>query len=255
MGNESAVYTILYTIGMYLQILIRFAPLAVLAFFVLRAIYRRVNARDAQRREQNGEGKLPDLGNGGHAVLAGIFLLLYGLPYMLLGLLWYRLFFLEAPLQMCSFLLPALAGLFLLLRKPRIAVILMTLAAVIVLAGELPEIPRYLEPEGYLATYDESIGYTEYIPRQFVAVPILHILTFLLFAAALYLRGKPAEILSFCAAAAALLYMNQQLASTAYVTGHPTPLNLLPFFYAVGAIFAGLWRRSLKKTSDIDSLS
>ena len=183
-----------------------------------------------------------------YAVLAGVFLLLYGLISAFLMRGFFAALTLESFLTWMRYLLPGLAGLFLILRKPKVAAILMALAAVAVLLQELPEIPRYLEPNGYLANPNEEIEFAEYIPVKYVILPILSILTALCFAAALFLRGWPSLLLSLCAAAAELVYMVEQIASVAYVTGHPTPFNIFfPFNYAMGAIFAGLYMKTLTK--------
>ena len=102
------------------------------------------------------------------AVPAGIFLLLYGLISVICMLGFFATPVLETFLDWTRYLLPALAGLFLILRKPRAAAILMVLAAAAVLLRELPEIPRYLEPNGYLANPWVKIEYAEYIPRKYV---------------------------------------------------------------------------------------
>ncbi len=185
----------------------------------------------------------------GFAVAAGIFLLL---PLALI-LRFFDLF--RSLLTDPDFLLylalkvflPGLAGIFLILRKPKLAALAMTLVALGVLLTELPEIPRYLEPNGYLVTYDEYSGYTEYAPRAFIVVPILSILAALLFAAALYLRGIPALVLAVLSALAELAYVNRWFAGMAYVTGHPGPNALIPFQLALAALFAGLYLNSLKK--------
>ncbi len=65
------------------------------------------------------------------------------------------------------------------------------------------------------------------------------------FAAALYLRGWPALTLALLSAAAELAYMNRSLAAMDYVTGHPGPNALFPIGLALGALFAGLYLRSL----------
>lgn len=182
------------------------------------------------------------------AVPAGIFLLLYGLISVICMLGFFATPVLETFLDWTRYLLPGLAGLFLILRKPRAAAILMALAAAAVLLRELPEIPRYLEPNGYLANPWVKIEYAEYIPRKYVILPILSILAALCFAAALFLRGWPSLLLSLCAAAAELAYMVEQIASIAYVTGHPTGFNVFfPLNFALGALFAGLYLFSLRK--------
>lgn len=185
----------------------------------------------------------------GFAVAAGLLLLLplvLFLQFFLMfrGMLAELSFLLYAAERI---LLPGLAGFFLLLRKPRAAAIVMTLAALCVLLTEVPEIPRCLGPEGYLATYDEAASYTEYIPRAFVVVPILDVLGAVFFAAALYLRGRPALALALLSAAAELGYMNRSLAAMNYVAGHPGPNALFPIGLALGALFAGLYLRSLGK--------
>lgn len=185
----------------------------------------------------------------GFAVAAGIFLLL---PLALV-LLYFSLFrsLLTDPDTLLYFamhaFLPGLAGIFLILRKPKLAALVMTLAALGVLLTELPEVPRFLAPMGYLATYDEYSGYAEYIPRGFVAVPILSILAALLFAAALYLRGKAALVVALLSALAELAYLNLRFAAMAYVTGHPGPDALFPLQLALAALFTGLYLNSLKK--------
>ena len=100
---------------------------------------------------------------------------------------------------------------------------------------------------GYLATYDEYSGYAEYIPRGFVAVPILSILAALLFAAALYLRGKAALVVALLSALAELAYLNLRFAAMAYVTGHPGPDALFPLQLALAALFTGLYLKKKKK--------
>lgn len=81
-----------------------------------------------------------------------------------------------------------------------------------------------------------------------MVLPILSILAAAFFAAALYFRGWPAMVLAVLAAGLELAYMVLQIMSTAYVTGHPTPLNVMfPFNYAMGALFAGLWLFTLRK--------
>ena len=186
----------------------------------------------------------------GFAAASLAFLLLSGGVLSLLVLLfgWYESFGLSEALSLSNLLLPAVAGLLLVLRRPRLAALVMTLVLVITLVLELPEIPRFLAPEGYLAAYDEAANHTEYIPREYVVLPILDILVALFFAAALYFRGWPALILAVLAAAAELAYMVLNLASLAYVTGHPTPFHLsIPLNYALGALFAGLYLHSLGK--------
>lgn len=193
--------------------------------------------------------------NRGFAAASFVFLLLSGGVLSLLSLLfgWYDGFGLREALSLGNLLLPAVAGLLLVLRRPKPAALVMTLVLLIVLVLELPEIPRYLGPEGYLATYDEAANYTEYIPREYVTLPILDILVALVFAAAMYLRGRSALILAVLAAGAELAYMVLNIASLAYVTGHPTPFHLIiPLNYALGALFAGLYLRSLgKQTGEI----
>lgn len=185
----------------------------------------------------------------GFAVAAGIFLLL-PLALVLLYFSFFRYFLTDPdflPFFAVSVFLPGLAGVFLLLRKPGLAAAAMTLVAVALLLLELPEIPRYLEPNGYLATYDEASGYTEYIPRQFVIVPILDILGALLFAAALWLRGKAALVLALLSALAELAYLICMFARSSYVTGHLGPNALFPLQLALAAVFAGIWLLSRKK--------
>lgn len=195
-----------------------------------------------------------DRENRGFAAAAGLLLLL---PFVLFlqfflmfrGLLAELSFLLYAAERI---FLPGLAGFFLLLRKPRAAAIVMTLAALCVLVLEIPEIPRYLGPNGYPAAFDEQSGYAEWIPRAFVVVPILDILGAVFFAAALYLRGRSALALALLSAAAELGYMNRSLAAMNYVTGHPGPNALFPIGLALGALFAGLYLRSLgKQTAEV----
>lgn len=193
-----------------------------------------------------------DQGKRGYAVMSFVFLLLYGGTYGLLLLLFGGpvSFSPKEVLGLVFLLLPAVAALFLMLRRHKAAAVLMTLALVWTLIGQVPEIPRYLEPNGYLATYNEAIGYTEYIPRGYVVLPILNILAAACFSAALYLRGRPALILALLSALAEQAYMVLNMAATAYVTGHPTPFFVFfPFNYAMGALFAGLYLYSLRRKS------
>lgn len=190
----------------------------------------------------------------GYAIVSGIFLLL-PLALVLRYFYMFRVL-LSDPGSLLFFagsvFLPGLVGVFLLLRKPGLAAAAMSLVAVAVLLMELPQIPRYLEPNGYLATYDEASGYTEYIPRQFVVVPTLDILGALLFAAALWLRGKAALILALLSALAELAYLICMFASSGYVTGHLGPNALFPLQLALAAVFAGLWLLSRKEPPAAD---
>lgn len=79
----------------------------------------------------------------GYAVAAFVFLLLYGGVFSLLVLLfgWYDSFSLNELLTLGYLLLPAVAGLFLVLRKPKVAAALLTLTLIGTLVMELPEIP------------------------------------------------------------------------------------------------------------------
>jgi len=178
-----------------------------------------------------------------YAVLAGVFLLLYSLPNLLIhteGLLsGYPLEISELP-QLGYIVTLPLAALFLILRKPRYVAVCMTISAVLAMLIYLPDIPRYL--------HDVPDYLSPDIPPLYALLPVLYALEMILFALALYLRGKGALLVALLVAVTDLAAAKLQFAAFAYVTGHPSPLNLLlPFNFILAAIFTGLYLLSPEK--------
>ena len=186
----------------------------------------------------------------GFAVASGVALLLYGALLGAAALIFSFLgpFSLGSALAVSYYLLPAIAGIFLIRQECKPAAILMTLTAVAILLLEIPEIPQYLAPEGFLVDTNAATGVSEYLPRSFVALPILQILAVAFFAVGLWLRGWGALVLTALAAGAELASMGLRLASFRYVSGEPTAVDLVfPAFFALGAILAGLYLFSLRE--------
>ncbi len=182
------------------------------------------------------------------AIWAGVFLILYMLPFALFLPMNLR----DRPLDggvwlmLGQVLIPVVSGLFLILRKPVFSAILMTVLAIVTMISAVPQLREFLETGQYCATYDETIGYAEYLPMRFIVLPVLSIATSFLFAAMLYTRGWISLLLAILIAAAEIAYAVFELQSMGYVTGHPTPFNLmLPFNYIASALCTGLYLLSL----------
>lgn len=181
----------------------------------------------------------------GFAVTAGIFLILYALPYLFFGPLGFFSGVKQVTLEDFSILIYSLlfplAGLFLILRKPKIAAVLVVLASAAVAASVFSTIPNLLRE-----VYVEHGDHETFVPRFYVLVPILEFTVPLLLAVALFLRGRGALILALLAAAAEVAYTVLTFNMMSYITGHPSPFNIImPFNFIMTAIFAGFYLLSL----------
>ncbi len=182
------------------------------------------------------------------AVMAGVFLILYVLPFVIFlpmnlseGAVGLR----DWPV-LCQLLLPAAAGVLMILRKPKIAAVLMSLLAIMTIIGAVPQLREFLETGQYCATYDETTGHAEYIPMRFIVLPVLSIATSVFFAVMLYTRGRISLLLAVLIAAGEAAHTVFEFQAMGYVTGHPTPFNLmLPFNYIASALCAGSYLLSL----------
>jgi hypothetical protein len=182
------------------------------------------------------------------AVMAGVFLILYVLPFVIFlpmnlreGAVGLR----DWPV-LCHLLLPAAAGVLMILRKPKIAAVLMSLLAIMTIIGAVPQLREFLETGQYCATYDETTGHAEYIPMRFIVLPVLSIATSVFFAVMLYTRGRISLLLAVLIAAGEAAHTVCEFSAMSYVTGHPTPFNLmLPFNYIASALCAGSYLLSL----------
>lgn len=179
------------------------------------------------------------------AVLAGVFLLLYSALPFLFYVLCFQFSWERLPSLVWAVLITVTA-LLLILCRVRKAAVTMGFAVIACWLMNLPEIPKYFGPQGYQANYDPVSGYAEYIPSQYVLVPILGILAMALFGAALWLRGWAPFGMMLAAGAAEYGEMALSIKRIGYITGHPWPGNLVPIFFSISAIFAGLYLLSRK---------
>ncbi len=179
------------------------------------------------------------------AVLAGVFLLLYTVVLFLEYLLLFQFSLEELPSLAWAVLL-IVTALLLILCRVRKAAATMGFAVVACWLMNLHEIPKYFGPQGYQAFYDPEINYAEFIPGQYVLVPVLAILAMSLFGAALWLRGWVPFGMMLAAGAAEYGEMVLQIMSIGYITGHPWPGNLYPLLFSISAFFAGLYLLSRK---------
>ena len=183
------------------------------------------------------------------AILAGIFLLLYALPYFFSALgefssgnLWED----GNWLLLGDLVLLPLAGLFLILRKPKIAAVLMTATVLAALIRSLPALPEYLKAENGLIAVEEFGDHIVHMPAYLGLTPLLLLLAELLLAVTLYTRGPAALILSVLASVSMLASTVLQFQMMFYMTGHPSPLSLIiPFNFVIAAIGAGVYLLSL----------
>ena len=173
-----------------------------------------------------------------HAVIAGIMLILFILPvcpfdfFTFLGqtsfIVWMRPAF-----SLCVLL----AGVFLIVGQPKRAAVSMTLACLFLLLSSL------FANAASSSLVDEH----DTVPKGIaLATTILLLAPYPLFAAALWLRGRTACTLSLLSALAQAAGLVMTFISMGYVTGHPSPVNLLPIFWVIGAIAAGRYLSSLQ---------
>ena len=179
------------------------------------------------------------------AVLAGVFLLFYALPYFFSALdalssgsLWE-----DGNWLLLGNLIPLpLAGLFLILRKPKIAAILMTATVLAALIRSLPVLPEYLKAENGMIAVEEFGNHIVHMPAYLGLTPLLLLLAELLLAATLYTRGPAALILSVLASVSMLAMTALEFQMMFYMTGHPSPLSLIiPLNFVIAAVSAGIY--------------
>ena len=179
------------------------------------------------------------------AVLAGVFLLFYALPYFFSALdalssgsLWE-----DGNWLLLGNLIPLpLAGLFLILRKPKIAAILMTATVLAALIRSLPVLPEYLKAENGMIAVEEFGNHIVHMPAYLGLMPLLLVLAELLLAITLYVRGPVALIIALLASVSMVASTVLQLQMFYYITGHPTPfIFIIPLNFVIAAIGAGCW--------------
>ena len=179
------------------------------------------------------------------AVLAGVFLLFYALPYFFSALdalssgsLWE-----DGNLLLLGNLIPLpLAGLFLILCKPKTAAVLMTATVLAALIPNLPVLPEYLKAENGMISVEEFGNHIVHMPAYLGLTPLLLLLAELLLAVTLYTRGPAALILSVLASLSMLALTALEFQMMFYMTGHPSPLSLIiPLNFVIAAISAGLY--------------
>ena len=187
--------------------------------------------------------------NKAAAYAAGVFLILYTLPYSFGTLLDLSSGKLREGLNFLSLaeaLLVPLVGLFLILRKPKIAAILMTASVLAVFISILPQLPEYFKVEGGMISVEISGDYIVHMPAFLGLTPLLMLLSVLLFAVMLFFRGPALLVLAILAVlfmVASTLFQFQMLY---YLPGHPTLIHFSnPFNFVMAAIFASRWLLSV----------
>ena len=190
-------------------------------------------------------------------ILSGVFLLFYTVPcvvwYVLVKAFVTQEYSLKLDTQYSCFiifmLLAQVAAVLLIANKPRAAAVLMSAVAVIYALYALPGLLSIAA-----GSYDELITVSG-IPGFYAAAPGLEIAAYILFAAALWLRGGRSLVLG---AASSIFTVNAVILRfdmAQYEIGNPTMFNLLPAGFALAALFAGLYRffdRKAEKTPDAD---
>ena len=183
--------------------------------------------------------------NKAAAVLSGVFLVLYALPYffsMLPDLSSGELWESRNWLILGEAVLTPLAGLFLILRRPKIAAILMTAAVLAALIRTLPALPEYLKAEDSMISAEEFGNHIVHMPAYLGLMPLLLVLAELLLAITLYVRGPVALIIALLASVSMVASTVLQLQMFYYITGHPTPfIFIIPLNFVIAAIGAGCW--------------
>ncbi len=179
----------------------------------------------------------------GLAVLAGIFLIFYALPYLLLlsrvsvGDLrqdgnW---------LVLGKSILMLPAGVLLAAHRPKLAAPLMTAAVLASVLSALPEISIYLNAEDGMIAVEEFENHVVRMPAYLGLTFLLAPLAELFFAVALFLRGRAALIAAILAAGSMFVSTRLELRMCRYLTGHPSPLTLLlPACFILASLLAGL---------------
>ena len=133
-------------------------------------------------------------------------------------------------------------GTFLIVGKPMISAITMSIAVIFVIGIYYPQFITYLnDTEPYEDFYTA-------IPKFFALQPVLSVLTAALFAAVLWLKGKPSLIVAILSAVCGISALVLRFELFGYITGHPTVFNIFPANVIVSVIFAGIYRFSENKT-------
>ena len=191
------------------------------------------------------------VGNKPLASLAGTYLILIGLLYVFFRLIpWIKAPSVPEPdllRKLCIALLLPATGLFLFLRRPKIAAVLMTMLAAVALFCYAVEIVRYLaETPPNAAAAQHAVG-GHFPPRYFV-IPLLELTAALLIALQFYMRGLASLFVPLFVAAAVIAAAHFTLEQFAYVSGgHPSPLNyLLPSGFILASLLIGLYMFTAK---------
>ena len=200
-------------------------------------------------------GNVPDSNKDGTslAITAGVFLLVYDLPWLFFTFRMIGSWAYEDlnDAVMCLFaLLLAAAAVFLFLGKAKTAAVLLSAAAVMCLITYLPLAADLLdgaiELEGTVPDGSASVT----VSRWLALYPIGEILAWMLLSVALFLRGKGARILTWFSAVAEGLSCWFSFKFSGYRQGHLTPLSLfLPLLFIFATIFIGFWLRFLDSGS------
>lgn len=185
------------------------------------------------------------------AVLSGIFLIFYAAPYFFSALdalssgsLWEN----GNWLLLGDLVLLPLAGLFLILLKPKIAAVLMAATVLAALVRALPALPEYLKAENGMIAVEEFGNHIVQMPAYLGLMPLLLLLAELLLTVALCVRGPAALVLSLLASVSMIVSTVLQLQMFFYLTGHPSPLLfVIPLNFVIAAISAGCWLLSLDR--------
>ena len=180
------------------------------------------------------------------AVLAGVFLILYALPFILFSLLPSlssgKLWEIEDWLSLGNSVLIPLAGLFLILRRPKVAAALIAITALAHLVAVFPELVDVIKSEDGSITAIENGDHPVQMPAYLGLTTLLLVLAELLLALTLFVRGPGALILALFAVASMIGSTVLQFQMFYYITGHPSPFNLLlPLNFIVAAIAAGCY--------------
>ena len=184
------------------------------------------------------------------AILAGIFLLIFDFPLILLTMLMIINGGIEdtvETLSLCLFVsVIVAAAVFLILRNSKLTAILISVATVFILVFFLSET---------IATLHEYISDSShmFIPWFFILYPLGEILAWMLLSISLFFRGWRALILTLLSATMALISCLIDHFRFYYfdINGHPSPLNGLPVIFAVATVCIGLWRRSISPKTKI----
>lgn len=139
--------------------------------------------------------------------------------------------------RLCGFaasVILVIAGIILIVGKQKVSAIMVLSAAAFYYVYSFPQTASYFS--GTIEQYGQGVD----IPRYFVLCPLCAIISLLLFAASLLLRGKVAPVLAILSVCFGMTAFVLQFRFFGYIAGHPTILNLLPLNLFVSEIFAGV---------------